>query len=147
MCVFFFFSKPFAIHWTHCALYPLRLYFLRTGVFLYMIIVTGCSSCSGFVGWPPASLTACPLLWSGTRSRIMRCVVRFVMVVRPLPSSNLGAVPQPSFIFQDVDVFEACRPGSYIKSSWSWICVESLRILSGLWVCPHPMEGTRLLQP
>ena len=65
------------------------------------------------------------------------------MVVRPLPSSNLGAVPQPSFIFQDVDVFEACRPGSYIKSSWSWICVESLRILSGLWVCPHPMEGTR----
>ena len=72
--VCFFFSKPFAIHWTHCAVYPLRLYFLRIGVFLCMIIVTGCSSCSSFVGWPPASLTACPLLWSGTWSRVMRCV-------------------------------------------------------------------------
>ena len=96
----FFFFKPFAIHWTHCALYPLKLYFLRTGVFLYMIIVTGCSSCSSFVGWPPASPTACPLLWSETQFRVMCCVY---VVVRSLPSSNLGAVPQPSFIFQDVD--------------------------------------------
>lgn len=96
----FFFFKPFAIHWTHCALYPLKLYFLRTGVFLYMIIVTGCSSCSSFVGWPSASPTACPLLWSETQFRVMCCVY---VVVRSLPSSNLGAVPQPSFIFQDVD--------------------------------------------
>lgn len=74
MCGVFFFSKPFAVHWTHCALYPLKLYFLRTGAFLYMIIVTGCSSCSGFVRWPPVSLTACPLLWSGTWSRVTCCV-------------------------------------------------------------------------
>lgn len=98
VCLFF---KPFAIPWTHCALYPLKLYFLRTGVFLYMTIVTGCSSCSGSVGWPPASPTACPLLWSETQSRVMCCVY---VVVRSLPSSNLGAVPQPSsFIFQDTD--------------------------------------------